>query len=350
MVLARELSLPEIARIRDEAPPQLELEVFVHGAMCMSVSGRCLLSQYLAGRDGNRGQCAQPCRWKYSLVEEKRPGQYMEIGENEGGSYILSADDLCTAPFLDLIREAGVDSLKIEGRAKTAYYVASVTSAYKRALDALEKTGEEEEFRLPPDVLEELTRTSHRHYSPGFYFGPEHATQSPSRPGYIREWEFVGVVEEWALGRAFCTQRGKFTLGEELEALTPEGKMISFTPQWIQDGEDQPITSTPHAMMKFRIPTPEPLPPLTLLRRRLPQGGRAGLKGISNRHPESKSPGASALLAPGLFWVERVPPGPETGPAQRARPVFRRKRPGTPPLEILQKPLTSGERCGIFIT
>ncbi len=273
VVLARELSLPEIARIRDETPPELELEAFVHGAMCMSVSGRCLLSQYLTGRDGNRGQCAQPCRWKYSLLEEKRPGQYMEIGENEGGSYILSADDLCTAPFLDLIREAGVDSLKIEGRAKTAYYVASVTSAYKRALDALEKTGEGEEFRLPQDVLEELTRTSHRHYSPGFYFGPEHATQSPSRPGYIREWEFVGVVEEWALGKAFCTQRGKFTLGEELEALTPEGQMIPFTPQWIQDEEDKPITATPHPMMKFRIPAPEPLPPLTLLRRRLPRQG-----------------------------------------------------------------------------
>ena len=136
VVLARELSLQDIARIRDKTPPELEIEAFVHGAMCMSVSGRCLLSQYLTGRDGNRGQCAQPCRWKYHIAEETRPGQWMEIGETPEGSYILNADDMCTAPFLDLICQAGVDSLKIEGRAKTAYYVASVTSAYRQALDA----------------------------------------------------------------------------------------------------------------------------------------------------------------------------------------------------------------------
>ena len=137
VVLARELPLTEIAQIRDNCPQDLELEAFVHGAMCMSVSGRCLLSSYMAGRSGNRGECAQPCRWKYSLVEEHRPGQYMEIGESEdNGSYILNANDLCTAPFIDLICKAGVDSLKIEGRAKTFYYVASVVSAYRRALDA----------------------------------------------------------------------------------------------------------------------------------------------------------------------------------------------------------------------
>ena len=135
VVLARELSLTDIAVIRDKTPPELELEAFVHGAMCMSVSGRCLLSNYLAGRDANRGQCAQPCRWKYYLSEETRPGQLFEIGEGEGGSYILNANDLCTAPFLDLICKAGVDSLKIEGRAKTFYYVASVTAAYRQALD-----------------------------------------------------------------------------------------------------------------------------------------------------------------------------------------------------------------------
>ena len=136
VVLAREMSLQDIAILRDKTPPELEIEAFVHGAMCMSVSGRCLLSNYMAGRDANRGQCAQPCRWKYYLSEETRPGQLYEIGENENGSYILNANDMCTAPFLDLICKAGVDSLKIEGRAKTFYYVASVTAAYRRALDA----------------------------------------------------------------------------------------------------------------------------------------------------------------------------------------------------------------------
>ena len=136
VVLAREMTLQDIAILRDKTPPELEIEAFVHGAMCMSVSGRCLLSNYMAGRDANRGQCAQPCRWKYYLSEETRPGQLYEIGENENGSYILNANDMCTAPFLDLICKAGVDSLKIEGRAKTFYYVASVTAAYRRALDA----------------------------------------------------------------------------------------------------------------------------------------------------------------------------------------------------------------------
>lgn len=172
VVLAREMTLQDIAILRDKTPPELEIEAFVHGAMCMSVSGRCLLSNYMAGRDANRGQCAQPCRWKYYLSEETRPGQLYEIGENENGSYILNANDLCTAPFIDLICKAGVDSLKIEGRAKTFYYVASVTAAYRKALDAYLADPANDNFELPPEVYAELTRTSHRHYSPGFYFWP----------------------------------------------------------------------------------------------------------------------------------------------------------------------------------
>ena len=213
VVLARELSLTDIAVIRDKTPPELELEAFVHGAMCMSVSGRCLLSNYLAGRDANRGQCAQPCRWKYYLSEETRPGQLFEIGEGEGGSYILNANDLCTAPFLDLICKAGVDSLKIEGRAKTFYYVASVTAAYRQALDQYLANPFAEDFDLPDGVLDELTRTSHRPYSPGFYFGPDKARQNTSTAAYIREWEFVGTVDRWENGVACCQQRGKWCLG-----------------------------------------------------------------------------------------------------------------------------------------
>ena len=267
VVLARELSLTDIALIRDRTPPELELEAFVHGAMCMSVSGRCLLSNYMAGRDANRGQCAQPCRWKYFISEENRPGELHEIGEGEGGSYILNANDLCTVPFLDLICKAGVDSLKIEGRAKTFYYVASVTSAYRRALDTYLADPLNEEFELPEDVLEELTRTSHRRYSPGFYFGPEQARQNTTGGGYIREWEFVGTVDGWENGVASCQQRGKWTLGETIEALQPDGSVVRITPEWIKNEAGDFVDATPHPMERYTIPTPS-VQPMSLLRRK----------------------------------------------------------------------------------
>ena len=235
VVLAREMTLQDIATLRDKTPPELEIEAFVHGAMCMSVSGRCLLSNYMAGRDANRGQCAQPCRWKYYLSEETRPGQLYEIGENENGSYILNANDMCTAPFLDLICNAGVDSLKIEGRAKTFYYVASVTAAYRRALDQYLADPMNENFELPEEVLAELTRTSHRHYSPGFYFGREQARQATDSATYIREWEFVGTVDGWENGVASCQQRGKWSLGDTLEVLCPDGRSIPLNPEWIKN-------------------------------------------------------------------------------------------------------------------
>lgn len=190
------MTLQDIAILRDKTPPELEIEAFVHGAMCMSVSGRCLLSNYMAGRDANRGQCAQPCRWKYYLSEETRPGQLYEIGENENGSYILNANDLCTAPFIDLICKAGVDSLKIEGRAKTFYYVASVTAAYRKALDAYLADPANDNFELPPEVYAELTRTSHRHYSPGFYFGREQA-----KPGHRQRHLHPRVGVRWHGGQ-----------------------------------------------------------------------------------------------------------------------------------------------------
>ena len=236
--------------------------------MCMSVSGRCLLSNYMAGRDANRGQCAQPCRWKYYLSEETRPGQLYEIGENENGSYILNANDMCTAPFLDLICKAGVDSLKIEGRAKTFYYVASVTAAYRRALDQYLADPMNENFELPEEVLAELTRTSHRHYSPGFYFGREQARQATDSATYIREWEFVGTVDGWENGVASCQQRGKWSLGDTLEVLCPDGRSIPLDPEWIKNESGELVESTPHAMERYTIPTPE-LPPMSLLRRKV---------------------------------------------------------------------------------
>ena len=268
VVLAREMTLQDIATLRDKTPPELEIEAFVHGAMCMSVSGRCLLSNYMAGRDANRGQCAQPCRWKYYLSEETRPGQLYEIGENENGSYILHANDLCPAPFLDLICKAGVDSLKIEGRAKTFYYVASVTAAYRRALDQYLADPMNENFELPEEVLDELTRTSHRHYSPGFYFGREQARQATDSATYIREWEFVGTVDGWENGVASCQQRGKWSLGDTLEVLCPDGRSIPLNPEWIKNEAGELVESTPHAMERYTIPTPE-LPPMSLLRRKV---------------------------------------------------------------------------------
>ena len=267
IILARELSIKQIKTMRQRLPEDLELEMFVHGAMCVSYSGRCLLSNYINGRDSNRGECAQPCRWKYYLSEETRPGQLYEIGENENGSYILNANDMCTAPFLDLICKAGVDSLKIEGRAKTFYYVASVTAAYRRALDAYLADPLNDNFELSAEVYEELTRTSHRHYSPGFYFGREQARQATDSATYIREWEFVGTVDGWENGVASCQQRGKWSLGDTLEALCPDGRSIPLNPEWIENEAGERVESTPHAMEKYTIPTPE-LPPMSLLRRK----------------------------------------------------------------------------------
>ena len=270
VVLARELSLRDIAVIRDNTPPELELEAFVHGAMCMSVSGRCLLSNYLTGKDANRGQCTQPCRWRYHLVEESRPDRRFTIGETQGGSYLLNADDLCAAPFIDLVCQAGVDSLKIEGRAKTFYYVASVTAAYRAALDAY--MADPQNYVCPERVLDELTRTSHRRYSTGFFFSREDARQNAAAGGYIREWEVVGVVDAWQDGLAACTQRGKFCLGDELEALQPSGEVVTFCPQAIYGQEGEAITATPHPMMRFAVPCETQLAPYSILRRRARKG------------------------------------------------------------------------------
>lgn len=265
VVLARELSLQDIAFIREHTPPELELEAFVHGAMCMSVSGRCLISNYLTGRDANRGACAQPCRWEWELKEKNRPNDVYTIGEEDGHSYLLNADDLCTAPFIHLLAEAGVSSFKIEGRAKSFYYVASTTSAYRKALDAYTPG---EEYLCPQDVLEELTKTSHRRYSTGFYFGKEGATQNTATGGYIRDWEIIATVEKTEDGVVYCVQRGKFTAGETLEALLPTGETISLVPQNLKNEKGEAIDATPHAMMHFSFTYDKILPQYTLLRKK----------------------------------------------------------------------------------
>ena len=270
VVSARELSLQELKELRAKIPADLEIETFVHGAMCISYSGRCLLSNYFTGRDANQGACTHPCRWKYAVVEETRPGEYMPVYENERGTYIFNSKDLCMIEHIPELIDAGIDSLKIEGRAKTFYYVASVTSAYRRALDAYLRDPYNDNFELPDDVIEELNRTSHRHYSPGFYFGKEQAQQTPSHT-YVRDWDFIGTVDGWDKGVAHCTQRGKFNLGDSIEVLQPDGSVVTLTPEWIKNAEGESVDATPHPMMQYTIPCATPLMPYSLLRMRKPE-------------------------------------------------------------------------------
>ena len=266
VVLARELSLTEIAELRAKTNPALELEAFVHGAMCMSISGRCLLSEYLTGRDANRGACAQSCRWNYRLVEEKRPGQYFPIGEDETGSYILNAKDLCILPYLDQLYAAGVTSFKIEGRAKAFYYVAGVANAYRMAIDAL--------FAEPPQpipdwVLEELETVSHRPYSTGFFFGQPQSSIHHAENSYIRSYGVVGVAQEWRDGRLYVQQRNRFFEGDVIELFLPKQKPIVLTVSDLQNADSKPIESANHAMMDCSLRCEIPVPADTILRKRL---------------------------------------------------------------------------------
>lgn len=261
-VLARELSLDEIREIRRNTPSALELEAFVHGAMCVSFSGRCLLSNYLTGRDANRGECAQPCRWKYHLVEEKRPGEYFEISE-DGGAYILNSNDLCMIAHLPELVEAGVTSLKIEGRMKSAYYAAAVTNAYRHALDAALSGRPLEQV-----WLDEVEKISHRKYSTGFYFGEPGQYYSRSDSLYFASADVCAVVERCdAEGNAHLTQRNKFSVGDTVELLTNDGAPLAFTVEALYDAEGASITSAPHPMMPLQMRLPRACAPLSLLRK-----------------------------------------------------------------------------------
>lgn len=266
VVLARELDLEAIRTIRQKTPAGLELECFVHGAMCMSFSGRCLLSQYLTGRDANRGACTQPCRWRYALMEEKRPGEYFPVEESAEGSYILNAKDMCLIEYIDRLAEAGVTSLKIEGRAKSAYYVAVITGAYRAATDLCCK--DPAHYVCPPWLLEEVQKVSHREYVPGFLFGrPEHS-QCYQSGGYIRRWDVVGVVKGYdaAQHRLLCEQRNKFSVGQPLEILVPMEGVHPFTVTALYDAEGNSVDSVPHAAAPFSMDYPQPLPAGSLLR------------------------------------------------------------------------------------
>ena len=260
VVLARELSLREILGIRERVSPELELETFCHGAMCVSYSGRCLLSNYMTGRDSNRGQCAQPCRYQYALMEEKRPGEYFPVYEDEKGTYIMNSRDMCMIDHLpDLIR-AGVDSIKIEGRAKSAYYAAIVTGAYRHCIDAVQ-AGKP----LDPIWRNEVEKVSHRHYSTGFFYGQPGQFTSDAR--YIRDWQVVAVVESCTeTGLATASLRNKFSMGDEIELVGPDTRPVAFRAPLMMDENGYPLPAPRHPQMKFQIQLPCYAPPLSFLR------------------------------------------------------------------------------------
>ena len=260
VVLARELNLDEIRTIREKTPKELEIETFGHGAMCVSYSGRCLLSNYMTGRDSNRGACAQPCRYQYALMEEKRPGEYFPVFEDEKGTYILNSRDMCMIDHLKDLQDAGVDCIKIEGRAKSAYYAAIVTGAYRHCIDDA-AAGRE----IDPVWRDEVDHVSHRIYSTGFYYGfPGQYTEN-SR--YIRQWQVCAIVESCdEHGNALCSLRNKFSSGEVLEAVGPDLRPYEITAGGMTDQEGTLLQEVRTPEMKFTMNLGKQVPPLTILR------------------------------------------------------------------------------------
>ena len=260
VVLARELSLEEIRTIREKTPEDLEIEAFVHGAMCVSYSGRCLLSNYMTGRDSSRGACAQPCRYQYALMEEKRPGEYFPIEEDEKGTYILNSRDMCMIDHLGDLCDAGLSSFKIEGRAKSAYYAAIVTGAYRHCLDDVWDGRE-----VDPIWRAEVDHVSHRPYSTGFYYGYPGQFYENSR--YIREWQVVALVTACdGEGNATLSLRNKFRTGDTVELVGPDSRPFSMTVGQMWDGEGNPIDEPRNPQMTFRMKLPRAVPPYTLVR------------------------------------------------------------------------------------
>ncbi len=264
VVLARELSMDEIREIRALTPPELELEAFVHGAICMSYSGRCVISNYLTGRDANHGECAQPCRWEYTVLEEKRPYQPMDIVENENGTYLFNANDMNMIEHIAELAQAGIASLKIEGRAKSAYYTAVTANAYRRAVDGYVRSGFAADYRPEDWIVEELQKISHRPYGTGFYYGmpKQHLEQG----GYIRSYEVAAVAEDWCDGWQRVSQRNRFYAGETLDVLEPGKKPYPITVTTIYDATKAEIDYAPHPTMTVYFRTDQPIAPGALLR------------------------------------------------------------------------------------
>ena len=267
VVLARELGMDEIREIRRRVDPALEIETFCHGAMCVSYSGRCLLSNYMTGRDSNRGACAQPCRYQYALMEEKRPGEYFPVFEDEKGTYIMNSRDMCMIDHLDDLMDAGVDCLKIEGRAKSAYYAAIVTGAYRHVLDDA-AAGRP----IDPVWRDEVEHVSHRHYSTGFFYGQPGQFYEDAR--YIRDWQICAVVTDCTPeGLATLSLRNKFGAGDRVEVVGPDTKPFSMTAPMMTDAEGLPLAEPKTPQMVFTMQLPRPVPPMSFIRHAVDLGG-----------------------------------------------------------------------------
>ena len=267
VVSARELSLKEIKEIRERIPEDLEIETFVHGAMCISYSGRCLLSNYFTGRDANQGACTHPCRWKYAVVEEKRPGEYLPVYENERGTYIFNSKDLCMIEHIPELIDAGIDSFKIEGRMKTALYVATVARTYRKAIDDYQKDPELYKKNMPW-YLDQISNCTYRQFTTGFFFGkPDHETQIYDNNTYIREYTYLGIVGAVENGLARIEQRNKFSVGETIEIMKPDGSNVEAKVLRIlnEDGEEQ--ESAPHSKQILHVELSETPAQYDLLRR-----------------------------------------------------------------------------------
>ncbi len=268
IIAAREMSLSELAFMR-QMLPDIELEVFVHGAMCISYSGRCLLSNFMCGRDANRGDCAHPCRWKYYLTEEKRPGEYFPVEEDEKGTFIFNSKDLCMIEYIPELARAGITSLKIEGRMKSVFYVATVVRAYRNVFDKWRE--DPEGYKPEQRWFEEVSKVSHRGFTTGFFFGkPGSESQNYRTSSYIRTWEFMGIVRSYDEREhlAVVEQRNKLVKGDEIEIMQPDGNDIRMVADLMQDMEGNVITAAPHPQMMFKIKTPCRVLPNSILRKK----------------------------------------------------------------------------------
>lgn len=267
IVTAREISLEEIAEIRAKTPKELEIECFVHGAMCVSFSGRCLLSNYMTGRDSNRGDCAQPCRWRYSLLEEKRPGEYFPVEQDESGTYIMNSRDMCLIEHIPELAKAGIDSFKIEGRAKSAYYTAVSVNAYRCALDGYEASGFSSDYKPEQWIVDEVKKVSNRRYCTGFYFSdPMDDAQIFYEGGYVREWDVAAIADRWENGVLYASQRNRFFEGDELEVMIKGKKPFKVTVRNLKNADGEKIDNAPHPMMSLSFDCPEPVPSGAYLR------------------------------------------------------------------------------------
>ena len=267
VVLARELSFTEMKEIGSKT--EVELEAFVHGAMCISYSGRCWLSSYLTGRDGNRGACAQVCRWEFNLTEKNRPGEVYDVAGDEQGTYIMNSKDLCLLPYLPQLMEAGICSFKIEGRMKSAHYAASVVSVYRRAIDACWR--DPQHFTVKQEWLDELEKVSHRPYTTGFALGkPDATAQVYTTSSYLQTHEFVGLVRDWDNGRLTVEQRNHMKEGETLEVFCPDGSLRTLVLKEMRNQDGEPIVAAQHPQMVFTCRAAESIPESSILRRKIP--------------------------------------------------------------------------------